>query len=68
MLVRFRQDGTGEEYAINPDHVAAVVFEKYEDGTKRRLLIRTVDGCEYDVAEGFEDVIRRLGSPGGEQS
>lgn len=59
MLMKFEENGGRDIYVINPAHIVAVVRE-HNDGEGVRVLIRTVDGCEYSVAGDYADVAEKI--------
>jgi|GEM_PF-4763721 len=60
MLVKFEQRDGPDLYVIDPEHVVAVVREHNDGGESARVLIRTVDGCEYSVEGDYADVVERI--------
>ena len=57
MLVKFKLVG-GDEVHINALQVAAVVVGK--SAAAETTFIRTVDGCEYEVAEDSHFVLQEI--------
>lgn len=58
MLVKFKLVG-GDEVHINALQVAAVVVGGL-DGPETTTFIRTVDGCEYEVADESSFVLQEI--------
>ena len=60
MLIKFEQSGGNDIYVINPAHVVAVVREHNEGGDSARVIVRTVDGCEYAVTGDYAEIVEQL--------
>ncbi len=60
MLMKFDQRDGPDLYVIDPAQIVAVVREHNDGGETARVLIRTIDGCEYSVAGDYADIVERI--------
>jgi hypothetical protein len=60
VLIKFEQGGGNDIYVIDPTHIVAVVREHNEGGDSVRVIVRTVDGCEYAVAGDYADIVEQV--------
>lgn len=58
MFIMCKVNGSGEEMALNTDHIRAV--SEVEDGEQKRSCVDWITGGGVQVDENFKELVSRL--------